>query len=106
MSTNKKQLTQQELLNSLTNADENQNKENSSEQLVEREPIEGTPFYMMGNNEKGYSVVMANYKLSPVQPTKEDVLRYMNDNLWNFTINVIHVCMELKDYVNQQKNLQ
>ena len=44
---------QSELLSTQSNVEENQNREVSSE-LLERETVKGTPFWIVGNQDEGY----------------------------------------------------
>lgn len=83
-STNSKQ---RELLATQTTA-ENNHKENSP--LIERQQIENTPFWIIGNKETGYNLVMGKWKLT-TQPhkTKNDLKKWMNKNHWNLTLTMI-----------------
>lgn len=47
-------------------AGENPNKEAYSE-VIKREPIEGTPFEIIGNQEKGYFIALGKFKITETE---------------------------------------
>lgn len=94
-SQNKVKLPQKELLKSLTSVDENPNNEPSSEELVEREPIENTPFWILGNVTDGYFLAMGKFRVSPVFDEKSEVLDYMLIQQWNLILTIIGCCYQV-----------
>lgn len=83
-----------ELSNSLTGTEkENFDNQNSS-QLVERQPIEGTPFHLviLENKEDECFIGLGNYRLN-TPTTKQNCLQQINDRDYNMIlalINAIH----------------
>lgn len=71
-----------------TNAEENQDKQTSGE-LMERQQIEGTPFWIMGNKTDGYYMVMGHYRITNVMNTMEEVTEYLNTNKWDVILSMI-----------------
>lgn len=68
-----------EQLNIQNNAEQNSN---SNSSLIEREPVEGTPFWIVGNSEKGYIGVLGKYQITENQTNKQEVLNYIDENMW------------------------
>lgn len=73
------------LLNTQLNAEESPTKQKSSE-LVEREQIVDTPFWIIGNKETGYFLTMGKYRLTEPMKTKTAVRTYLRANTWNVTL--------------------
>lgn len=68
---------------------ENQNKENSSEELLEREAIEGTPFYIVGNHDIGYFLTLGKHRLT--EPDKDILSVYskLKNNMWDIILKLV-----------------
>lgn len=111
----------QRLFATSTNAKrKQQNKERSSEEdtrITEREPIDGTPFWIQRVNEgkfgTGWFITLKGYKLSPTFKTKEEAVKYiwLENNGWNVIANMIIIIHEqvaneaVKEYEKrEQKN--
>lgn len=88
---------------------ENNPKENSSE-IIEREQIENTPFWIL-KTEEGYFLVMGKYRLSETYPTQIHVLTYLQDNHWQIILTLCTIVYktlqsgELNDTLNTMENL-
>lgn len=89
-------MTQQERLKLQLNADGI--RVNSSEepptQLVEREQLEGTPFWIIGNNEEGYFLAFGKFKMTERYKTKDEVIEYLNSNEYNIIAQMILCTLE------------
>lgn len=61
----------------------------SSDELIERIPITGTPFTIIRNEER-YELVMGRFKLAP-HPfnSEQEVLQYINTNEWYIVVQMI-----------------
>lgn len=89
-------LEQSELLNTQTSADENQNREQSSNtELIHRERVIGTPFSVVGNEESGYFVTLGMYKISPHYPTLNEAKEAVEQDKWDIIINVFYALHQL-----------
>lgn len=88
---------QRELLRSQTNAEEPTNL-NSSEELLEQNPIENTPFILVGNKEKGYFVAIGHYRLTP-RTTKEQALGLVEERDWNLLMAAMFTAVEVEKQV-------
>lgn len=108
----------QERLNTSINGN-TQNKENY---LILQEPIEGTPFYITGNESTGYFLRMGHYRLTEYIPdniidsqeptaSKEEIINYFLEYLetekWQIIITMIaaaaHMNKELNVQLEQEK---
>lgn len=73
-----------------TNA-EDQTRENSlneKSQIIEREQLKGTPFWII-KTEQGWFLVMGENRLSEVMPTKERVKGWLLNNQWQVIMQII-----------------
>lgn len=93
---------QAELLKLQTNAEE-QDSSNLNSKLIQREKIEGTPFYIITQPSEEllpqYFAIMGNTMITPIQTTKENVLQYIDNNQWEITLTMILI-------VNKKQNQQ
>lgn len=87
--TNKKQ---KDILNTQTNVEENQNKENST--LIVRERIPNTPFYIIRNLENQWFIVMGDHRITELKETKEEALDELEDNRWFITMSIAAIVLE------------
>lgn len=79
-----------------------QNKEISSnniledQTIVDREPIDGTPFWIQRIHKKGWFITLKGYQLSPAFKTKEEAVKYiwLENHGWNVIANMIIVIHE------------
>lgn len=87
-------MSQRELLNGQNSAEETQNKENSSNELIERIKIEGTPFWIIGQREKGYFAVMGENKITDTRTTAKEVQEDLVKEQYNITFRMIGIITE------------
>lgn len=85
---------QAELLASQISA-EDQNKGDSSN-LVYREQIENTPFWIISTNDKDYFLVMGNHRLTEPQDTAQKVKIKLIENMWEIMMNVTLILINLE----------
>lgn len=81
---------QRELLASQLNANEPNNF--PSGQIVEREQIENTPFWIVGNKERGYFLAFGKFQMTEEVPNKLDVILNLEKDRWNVLVKMI-VCV-------------
>lgn len=81
-------LEQEEQLNTPDGVNENLSREAFGE-LMERDKLEGTPFYIIGNKEYGYFLGLGKHRLTTPKPTKEQVLLEMNSEMWNIILKLV-----------------
>ena len=62
---------------------EDSNRENSSFELVERDQINGSPFWIVGNKVDGYFLAFGKYRMGDVFYTKEEVVNYLENSKWD-----------------------
>lgn len=91
----------QQLFGTSTNANrKQQSKEVSSKeedrQIVERDNIEGTPFWIQKVQGKGWFITLKGYQITPPQKTKEEAIKYiwLENNGWNVIANMIIIIHE------------
>ena len=72
---------QQELLSTQLNAENTQNKENSSK-ILDRRPIKGTPFTSIHTEDKMF-IVMGKTRLSKDLEPTEKPEKWLKDNMWD-----------------------
>lgn len=74
-----------ELLGTQTQSGKNPiNSTSESEHLQTRERIKGTPFWLVGNKENGYQIIMGKYSLLDfAAATPEDALQELKTDKWN-----------------------
>lgn len=60
-----------------------------SKKLIEREQLQGTPFWIIKNDEE-FNLIMGRYKLNefPLR-TREEVDRFMTSDIWNLILKII-----------------
>lgn len=80
---------------------EDQNKEHSSEELVERHQIPGSPFTSVKHQDQ-YYLLMGKYRLNE-QPlaSHDEVIQYANDNEYDVILKMIMIVFN--DLVEQGK---
>jgi hypothetical protein len=79
------------------------NKENSSEQLVERETIENTPFTMIGLGGKWFGS-MGEYRMTEEYDSKGECEDELKCITWNRIIQVMMVLDEIKSKDKELNN--
>lgn len=53
------------------------------------EPIENTPFVLVGTEETGYFVGIGSYRLTPTLKTVQEVETFMGDHMWEIIVSLI-----------------
>lgn len=75
---------------------ESQDKQNSSEELIKRMNIPGTPFWLFvdntGDKERRY-IVMGRYKIADLQE-EESAEQYLDENMWQVMMHVAIIVRE------------
>lgn len=95
----------QELLNTQLNAGDNHKQD--SGKLIERIPIEKTPFWIVGNKEDGYRLIMGKYAITNKFPSIIDAEEYLNENQWEIILTmVIVVTKKMQEEENNIKKQQ
>lgn len=80
-------MTQQELLATQNNIDEKNTNNNNSSNYT-RQQLDGTPFWIIGNNEEGYKLTMGKYKISNTMATPEEVETWLLIHQWDVVLSV------------------
>lgn len=82
-----------------------ENNHNNNSTLVDINPVPGTPFAIVRQEEK-YFLVMGDHKLTPDLPSEDDVKEYFQSNYWLILTNVVIILIkkhdELAHLVNQK----
>lgn len=78
----------EELLN-IQNSTDTDNKQSSH--LMINDPIENTPFRLVGHTEKGWFIAMGNTRLTEFHFTKEEALEYLHDRhkVWDLMLTMM-----------------
>lgn len=92
-------MTQKEKLETLTG----EKFPDPTPQEQQRIQIPGTPFWAIGNKEKGYNLIMGKYKLTSETITDlEKLNQWLIDNQWKVTLSMI-ICATTDIINNQNK---
>lgn len=81
--------TELEKLNTQSLTEEKNNSESGEEYKEEHKEINGTPFHLSGNEEKGYFLRLGDFQMSPRFKTEAEVGGYINSNKWNIILGMI-----------------
>jgi hypothetical protein len=61
----------------------------NSKPLFHKEQIENSPFWIIGNEEKGFNITMGKYKITQEpQSTPLDALIWLEENKWDVILTV------------------
>lgn len=90
---------QSEQLNIQENAENNPNK---NYPLAEREPILGTPFTLIRDNEKWF-MVMGDYRVTETTKTKEEQIDKLDTEKW---LLIMHICIISVQKIQQEQARQ
>lgn len=72
------------------------NKENSP--LIEREKIPNTPFWIVGNEERGYKLTWGKYTfMDEPAKTMEDTYEWYVTHMWEITMHLIAIGFKIAD---------
>lgn len=79
---------QQELLQSQMNVDTENKSQSNSNKLIERELLDGSPFWLI-KTEDQYHIVFGKHKINfePLK-TKQEAIKYIQENHWNITCQI------------------
>lgn len=77
----------------------------NSSKLIEREEIEGTPFWIIGEEEKGYFLSFGKWKLTEDLATKEDVFLHLTTNKWEIILKMILCMKNIEQNLNEANEL-
>jgi len=78
-------------VNTLNEANNTTRKE--ATELVQKQPIEGTPFVLVRKEDK-FFLVMGKYRVSPVLESEQDAKDYVFTNTWNLIATVAGIVAE------------
>lgn len=73
-----------------------------NEELITREEVKGTPFHILGDSEKGYSLTYGIFRISESKETKEEVLELTKEPNWDIIGNFIFAIMAGRDMMNEK----
>lgn len=96
-------MEQREKLHTLRNTD---TEIKESYPLLTREPIEGTPFWITGNEEIGYKITWGKYNFNN-EPLKsqEEAMQWLADHTWDIVLNLIAIGLKLYEETKDGSNL-
>lgn len=76
----------------------------NADKLIEREKIEGTPFWIVGTKDKGYRTVLGKWQITEIHETKQKLLDWMTENYYTIILTMIIVVGE--DIQNKKEELK
>lgn len=79
--------------NNLNSAEENHNS-NSSKTIIEREQVNGSPFWLI-RIDRGWFLAMGEQRLTEVMETKNEIYLWMDSNRWQLIFNMIATICEI-----------
>lgn len=65
----------------------------SKEELISREQLDGSPFFIVGDG-SGFFLVMGKHRLTDKFDSRELLLEWVESNTWNLVCVVVGVCYE------------
>lgn len=80
-------MKQHELLATQNNI-EKKNTSNNDSSNYTRQQLNGTPFWIIGNEEEGYKLTMGKYKISNTMATPEDIETWMITHQWDVVLSI------------------
>lgn len=83
---------QRDILNTQNNIENNPN--SNSSQLISKDPIQNTPFWIVGTEETGFMGVMGKYKITENFKTKDEALQELIKQDWATIINVVSIIVQ------------
>lgn len=86
---------QQDILKTQSDAENDPNL--NSSQLITRKSVDGTPFYVVGTEEKGYFVVLGKYKIAETGKTEEEAIENLEKDKWKVIVNLITTINTIMD---------
>lgn len=88
---NTEQDTQKELLQLQTSVEEEQSREGSSEEIIQRETVEGTPFQVINLNNEGWFLALGKYRMTEPQENKQELIDRVKNKDWNVILDTIAI---------------
>lgn len=86
--------TQEQLHDTQDGPLNNQNNLNSSnEELIKKEPIEGTPFTIIGHNEE-WNVLLGRYRIGGPFKSKEEGINEAYNTSWDMILKVMQAVVD------------
>lgn len=95
------------LLKLQTSTDEPTTSNQKSSQLIEREHVKGTAFWIIGNKEQGYFITFGQYRLTEPRSTKAACHKMIKERDYELIAGLIGACIEAHkqyDQFNEIKN--
>lgn len=80
------------------------NTEEKKEKLFEVKEVEGTPFAIL-QDEKGYCVLFAQYKISEVVESRQEALQLIERKDWNLILNVTEAQLQIREKFNKEQEI-
>lgn len=98
-----------DILHTLRNGEGSPKPESTS--LIVREKIENSPFYVIGNEEKGYMIVLGKNIVTDPVPTIEECKQQLQTGMWNIILKVaaiVHeaIAKEVADQIEKENKEQ
>lgn len=81
--------TQRDILESQTSVPEKENKQNSSEELIEQEEVEGTPFKLVNIRKGGWFIALGRHRLTEMQENKQELIEKIVNKDWTLVLDTI-----------------
>lgn len=88
-----------DILNTQLNTEENPSSKSSK--LIEREQLTGTPFWLVGNEEQGYRIIMGKWAITEIYKTKIEALLIIKDEQWQTTLKLAGIVAQ--DLIEQNE---
>lgn len=82
---------------------EETHKKNYGQKIITNEPIENTPFRLIGNPAQGYAIAIGLKRLTEPKPTIEEAKEILTSIEWNFIANMIVAITQTYDEVENKR---
>lgn len=97
--------TQGELLSTQLGINESHNSNSSNEELLEKIPVENSPFVIVGQKNKGYNLMLGRQgMIEQILPTVDDVIKWMNENTWELAFRMVITIIEYQKLPTENEN--
>lgn len=94
-------------LQSQMNAESRANLDSSEEgELIEKNEIEGSPYWVIGNKEQGYYITFGKWRLSEAHKTAEEALEWLDNNIRMVLVQTMVVLLEIHEEEKFQKAIE
>lgn len=84
------------------NVVEDPNKAHSNSELIEKHKLDGTPFYAIGSQERGYFLALGKFKLSDNYEKISDIENHLQNEFYNVVLKMITAVSESIDSVKNE----